>query len=190
MDQAPLWRGVPPKFHKKELLPNLTVQKILYIPYQIYQPASAGNLPIPAKLPVNRWDTTLLNWWIETLIQVREEEGCISGPEFGNRDSSVALMREYDENLHYFLETIQREHPDLISELDDIQANYGLSRTFRRTAEGRAQAANLDTGIQNAMNRWKKIEQTKGMCSRFNMVDHNSHARDLMHVTWRYLFVQ
>jgi hypothetical protein len=35
------------------------VQKIPYIPYQIYQPASAGNLPIPAKLPVNRWDTTL-----------------------------------------------------------------------------------------------------------------------------------
>jgi hypothetical protein len=65
-----------------------------------------------------------------------------------------------------------------------------LSDTFCRTAEGRAWAANLDTGIQNAMNRWKKIEQTKGMCSRFNMVDHNSHARDLMHVTWRYLFVQ
>ncbi len=39
-----------------ELLPNLTVQKI---PNQIYQPASADNLPIPAKLPVNRWSTTL-----------------------------------------------------------------------------------------------------------------------------------
>jgi hypothetical protein len=25
-----------------------------------YQPASAGNLPIPAKLPVNRWSTTLI----------------------------------------------------------------------------------------------------------------------------------
>ncbi len=59
---APLWRGVPAKFHKKELPPNLTVQKIPYIPYQIYQPASAGNLPIPAKLPVNRWDTTLVFW--------------------------------------------------------------------------------------------------------------------------------
>ncbi len=61
MDQAPLLRGVPAKIHKMELPPNLTVQKIPYIPYQIYQPASAGNLPIPAKLPVNRWDTTLVN---------------------------------------------------------------------------------------------------------------------------------
>jgi hypothetical protein len=99
-------------------------------------------------------------------------------------------MREYDEILHYFLETIQREHPDLISESDDIQANYRLSRTFRRIEEGTAQAANLDTGIQNAMNRLKKKEQAKGMRPRFNMVDHYSHARDLMHVTWRYLFVQ
>ncbi len=32
------------------------------IPYQIYQPARAGNLPIPAKLPVYRWSTTLQNW--------------------------------------------------------------------------------------------------------------------------------
>jgi hypothetical protein len=61
MDQAPLLRGVPTKFHKVELPPNLTVQKIPYIPYRIYQPANAVNLLIPAKLPVNRWDTTLQN---------------------------------------------------------------------------------------------------------------------------------
>ncbi len=68
MDQAPLRRGVPAKFHKKELPPNLTVQKIPYIPYQIYQPASAGNLPIPAKLPVNRWDTTLFRTRVKLVI--------------------------------------------------------------------------------------------------------------------------
>jgi hypothetical protein len=67
MDQALLLRGVSAKFHKMELPPLLTVQKILYIPYRIYQPASAGNLPIPAKLPVNRWDTTLYFWGSKTL---------------------------------------------------------------------------------------------------------------------------
>jgi hypothetical protein len=131
-----------------------------------------------------------LRWWIETLIKIREEEGCVSGPAFGGADGAIALMREYVEILHSFLETIQKEHPKLIAESDDVQANYGLSCTFCRTAEGRACAANLDTGIQNAMNRWKKIEQAKGMRPRFNMVDHYSHARDLMHITWRYSFVQ
>ena len=82
------------------------------------------------------------------------------------------------------------QNAGLISEGDDIQANYGFSRTFHRTAEGGACAANLDTSVQNAMNHWKKIEQAKGRCPRFNMVDHYSHAKDLMHVTWRYSFVQ
>jgi len=131
-----------------------------------------------------------LRWWIKTLIRIREEEGCITGPAFGHKDSTVALIREYDGILQHFLERFQKEHPNLISKTDDIQANYGLSRTFRRTAEGRARAANLDSGIQIAMNIWKKIEQAKGRRPRFNMVDQYSHARDLMHVTWRYLFIQ
>jgi hypothetical protein len=67
MDQAPFLRGVPAKFHKMELPPNLTIQKIPYIPYQIYQPASASNLPIPAKLPVNRWDTTLIDGQVKKI---------------------------------------------------------------------------------------------------------------------------
>ncbi len=52
-----LQKGGPAKFQKMELPPKLTVQKI---PTE-YQPASAGNLPIPAKLPLNRWSTTLQN---------------------------------------------------------------------------------------------------------------------------------
>ncbi len=35
-----------------------------------------------------------LRWWIETLIRIREDEGCITGPAFGHKDVSVALMRE------------------------------------------------------------------------------------------------
>jgi hypothetical protein len=63
---SPPLRGVQAKFHKKELPLNLTVQKIPYIPYRIYQPASAGNLPIPAKLPVNRWDTTQIKTYLSS----------------------------------------------------------------------------------------------------------------------------
>ena len=74
---------------------------------------------------------------VETLI-IREEEGCITGPAFGHKDSSVALMREYDGILQHLLERVQKEHLNLIFETDDIQANYGLSQTFWRTAEGRA----------------------------------------------------
>ncbi len=71
-----------------------------------------------------------LRWWIETLINVRKEEGCLSGPALGNKDSSVVLMREYDEILHYFLETIQRENPKLIAESDNIQKTMDCCARF------------------------------------------------------------
>jgi hypothetical protein len=83
-----------------------------------------------------------------------------------------------------------QEDSNLIKKTDDIQTNYGLSCTFRRTAKGQARAANIDSNVQNAINRQRKIEQAKGKCPRFNMVDHYAHVRDLMHVTWRYSFVQ
>ena len=71
-----------------------------------------------------------------------------------------------------------------------MEENYSLLQTFWRTAEVKARLANLDTGDQNAMNRWRKIESAKGKRPRFNMVEHYSHVRELMPVTWRYLFVQ
>ena len=30
-----------------------------------------------------------LRWWIETLIRIREEEGCITGPAFGHKDGTL-----------------------------------------------------------------------------------------------------
>ena len=129
-------------------------------------------------------------WWLEQLIEVREREGRREGPAFGHRDNSVMSLRELDGLLHHFLERIQKEDESLIAPFDNIAENYSFFRTFRKTAEGRARAANLESDVQNAMNRWRKIENARGRMPRFSMVDHYSDARDLMSVTWRYSFVQ
>jgi hypothetical protein len=131
-----------------------------------------------------------LRWWLEQLLKIREEEGCRTGPAFGCSNGSVGLMSEYDNIIHFFLRKVQEAHPNLILPTDNVEVNYGFSRTFRRTAEGQARGANLDSGVQNAMNRWRKIEEAKGKRPRFNMVDHYSHARELMPSTWGYSFVQ
>jgi hypothetical protein len=99
---------------------------------------------------------------LEELLRVREEEGCSSGPTFGHRDGSVALMLEYNNLLHFFRRRVQDECPELILPDNKIKVNYRFSRTFQRTAEGRAKAAQLDSSVQNAMNRWRKIEEAKG----------------------------
>ena len=99
-------------------------------------------------------------------------------------------MAEYDDTLHTFLKEIQSEGDELILDTDDVVKNYRFFRSFRKSAEGRARAAGLDSDMQNAMNRWKKIENALGRRPKFNMVDHYSTARDLMPVTWRYSYVQ
>ncbi len=112
------------------------------------------------------------------------------GPWFRPQGRICCFNERIRQDTTVVFRIIQQEDNNLIEETDDVQANYDLSHTFRRTAKGRAWAANLDSDLQNAMNRWRKIEQAKGKRPKFNMVDHYSHARDLMHVTWRYLFVQ
>ncbi len=97
---------------------------------------------------------------------------------------------ELDGFLHYFLERVQQEDESLVATSDDVFGNYGFFRSFRKTAEGRARAANLESNVQNAMNRWRKIESARGHMPRFSMVDHYSDAQDLMSVTWRYSYVQ
>jgi hypothetical protein len=91
--------------------------------------------------------------------------------------------------LHFFLEKEQAEDESWVASTDIVFENYGFFRSFRKTAEGRAQAANLESDVQNAMNRWRKIESACGRMPRFSMVAHYSDARDLMLVTWRYSYV-
>ena len=124
------------------------------------------------------------------MIEVRAKEGYYRGPAFGHADGSVASLHEYDGILHHFLMMIQQENHELISEEDDVQSNYSLFRTFRKTAEARARATGLDASILNAMNRWRTIENAKGGHPCFNMIEHYSNARDLMPVMRRYSYVQ
>jgi hypothetical protein len=131
-----------------------------------------------------------LRWWLEKLIQVQQEEGCMHGPAFGYANGSVAALHEYGGILHHFLEMIQCENPELVAADDDVQANYGFFRTFRKTAKAKSRNTGLDSNAQTAINRWRTIENAKGGCSCFTMIKHYSNAQDLMPVTWWYLYVQ
>ncbi len=94
-----------------------------------------------------------LRWWLEKLLEVQRDKGCTHGPAFGRADGSVSSLHEYDGILHHFLVIIQQDDLELIAASNDMRANYSFFHTFRKMAEGRARAANLDSSIQNAMNR-------------------------------------
>ncbi len=124
------------------------------------------------------------------MMRVQDEEGCLTGPAFGHKDGSVASMAKYEDVLHLFPRRVQEADSELNAPSDNIKGNYSFSCSFRRIIKGRVRGANLDIGIQNAMNRWRKVEEARVKRPRFDIVNHHSHARDLMPVTWRYLFVQ
>jgi hypothetical protein len=117
-----------------------------------------------------------LRWWLEKLIQVWQEEGCMHGPALGYANGSVAALHKYNGILHHFLEMIQRENPELVAMDNDVLANYGFFRTFRKMAKAKARAAGLDSNVQTAMNRWRTIENAKGGCPCFTMIEHYSNA--------------
>ena len=85
-------------------------------------------------------------------------------------------MSDYDDTLHYFLRQLQMDSQcDLVTREEDIRKDYRFFRSFRKSAEGKT--AGLDADIQNAMNRWKKIERAKGRRPRFDWADHYTAAR-------------
>ena len=106
------------------------------------------------------------------------------GPSIWKHTMQSGKQRDYNDVLWHFL-SLLRDNPNcnLIMNGDNIRQNYSFFRTFRKTAEGRARAAGLDSDIQNAMNRWKMVERNKGRHPKFSMVDHYSTVRDLMPVT-------
>jgi hypothetical protein len=99
-------------------------------------------------------------------------------------------MSEFDDMLHVFLRRIHEDDPEAIAPSNNVETNYSFLCMFRRTAKGRAQGANLDVRVQNAMNHFTNIEEVRGKRPQFNMVYHYSHARDLMPVTWQYSSMQ
>ncbi len=98
------------------------------------------------------------------------------GPALGYANGSVAALHKYNGILHHFLEMIQRENPELVAMDNDVLANYGFFRTFRKMAKAKARAAGLDSNVQTAMNRWRTIENAKGGCPCFTMIEHYSNA--------------
>jgi hypothetical protein len=60
------------------------------------------------------------------------------GPAFGCSNGLVGLISKYNDVLHFFLCKVPDAYPDLISPTDTVEMNYGFSRTFRKTTEGRA----------------------------------------------------
>ena len=94
---------------------------------------------------------------------------------------------EFNILFRKYLEEIQAE-TTLIEDKIIVKEAFGISRTFRKTAEARATRAGISAKLQDKMNRWKTIENADGKKPRHNMRDLYAGVLAQMPTTWRYSY--
>jgi hypothetical protein len=128
--------------------------------------------------------------WVGGKMVGRETDHCVwigrsyDGLCLFNPDGSPPNSCEYNALVRECLKRIQLQSPDLFSITEDL-LRYGISRTYRKSAESRTRKAGIKEEDVKIMNRWRVTEQTKGKQPRRAMVDHYADARALVSVTWR-----
>lgn len=128
-----------------------------------------------------------VRWWIEKLIEICRHEGRRSGPAFATPEGKLASSMEFNVLFRKYLEEIQSE-TTLIEDKIVVKEAFGISRTFRKTAEARATRAGISAKVQDKMNRWKSIENADGKKPRHNMRDLYAGVLAQMPTTWRYSY--
>lgn len=74
-----------------------------------------------------------MQWWMEALKDLRQQEGCVSGPAFAFADGTPAEMHDYDIAFKEYLERLKSEHPELLPPDEDV-SHYTLNITLHKTA--------------------------------------------------------
>lgn len=129
-----------------------------------------------------------VRWWVEKLVDVCKKEGRTSGPAFVDSRGRIASSLDYDATFREVAIEVQSQ-TNLIPDDLDVNVYLSLSRTPRKTAESRSKQAGISSEIQDAVNRWRTVENAKGRKPRFkNTRDTYATAVAEMSNTWRYSY--
>eukprot|EP00984_Skeletonema_dohrnii_P009297 scaffold3548_cov79-Skeletonema_dohrnii-CCMP3373.AAC.4 len=129
-----------------------------------------------------------VRWWVEKLVEVCKNEGRKTGPAFADARGRLGSSLDYDATFREAAREVQ-EVTDFISDDLDVNVFLSLSRTPRKSAESRSKQAGVATSIQDAVNRWRSVENAKGRKPRFKDTrDTYATAVAEMPNTWRYSY--
>ena len=80
-------------------------------------------------------------------------KGNRNGPACCDEEGNLAQGLQYQETFFHFLTEIQQEHPDIISEDDNVGENYGIGGYLRRGAYVRYIYKRARESVINAINQ-------------------------------------
>jgi len=110
--------------------------------------------------------------WVELLIKQLMTEGNTEGPDFCDKEGWMLRSADIESVLFDQLRTLKESNE--FTELDEVQveAVFGISRSFRRGAQNTAVAEGVDDTAVKLVNRWRSWELLKGRFPGFDMFHH------------------
>ncbi len=122
--------------------------------------------------------------WLECLVQVREEQHKVNGPEFTSKDGNLASSKDYEFDILSRLQDNQSQNPNLIPADVNVLEEYGISYSFCRGSTSEARSRGVDNRDVKMVNRWRDFENAKR--PRMSMQDHYSDIRILIPLLIKY----
>lgn len=110
--------------------------------------------------------------WLGRLKSCYEAKGIRHGPLFRNADGSRMRIADMTDTFLRRLSVVQHRRPDILPRDVDIEAVYGIRRSFRRGSTSRATDMGVPEDVINANNRWRKHEKAKARKAKLEMVEH------------------
>ena len=95
-------------------------------------------------------------------------------------------MQDYEDLFFTYVMKVQKLDSRLIPKDVDVPNDMGLNRSLRRGSTSAARSRNVSETDIDLMNRWRKIENAKGMKPAHKMRDHYSDVRLMAPAYLRY----
>ena len=101
---------------------------------------------------------------MERLAYVLVEEGKDkdTGPTFCHEDGSMIESRQMHTEFVNLLERLKFQSGHLFEGTDNIDRDYGVSRSLRRGANTRAKEEGVDETLRDFINQWSSFEAKRG----------------------------
>ena len=115
--------------------------------------------------------------WVGRLLNELEKIGITTGPllrdDLGNKMYASAFEQKFFERL----EQVRGIKPHLLASVDEIEEEFGVSRSFRRGATSEAVNSGLPPEVIDANNRWRKVHQAGANMPTLVMREHYTDVR-------------
>jgi hypothetical protein len=111
--------------------------------------------------------------WLRRMLGWYKEGGIENGPVFRDKRGERAKYGDFEDAFLWQLARVHLKHPEMFAKPKcNVFDEFGMGRSGRRSATGRALNVRLEETVINTNNRWRVRERAKGSDPNQNMIQH------------------